>query len=142
MCIQGLGHFSTCTFESYYLTRQGAWLCTRPDHYPFRARSMAGPGRSPHRSQSVAGRELTAGPHMEVLGIWENLVPPHLSALLSLVMWCSATLDVLFLLDGSHSIGKGSFERCKHFAITICEALDISPERVSTASLISVSGCL
>uniref|UniRef100_A0A8C0WXP0 von Willebrand factor A domain-containing protein 2 n=1 Tax=Castor canadensis TaxID=51338 RepID=A0A8C0WXP0_CASCN len=51
-------------------------------------------------------------------------------AVASKMMWCSATLDVLFLLDGSHSIGKGSFERCKHFAITICEALDISPERV------------
>ncbi|KAG8517407.1 von Willebrand factor A domain-containing protein 2 [Galemys pyrenaicus] len=47
-----------------------------------------------------------------------------------LVLRCSAALDVLFLLDGSHSIGKGSFERSKHFAITICDALDISPGRV------------
>lgn len=48
-----------------------------------------------------------------------------------LVMWCSAAMDVLFLIDGSHSIGKGSFERAKHFAITVCDALDINPERVS-----------
>lgn len=40
-------------------------------------------------------------------------------------------MDVLFLIDGSHSIGKGSFERAKHFAITVCDALDINPERVS-----------
>ncbi|KAM5139506.1 von Willebrand factor A domain-containing protein 2 [Callospermophilus lateralis] len=48
----------------------------------------------------------------------------------SKMMWCSAAMDVLFLLDGSHSIGKGSFERSKHFAITVCDALDISPGRV------------
>uniref|UniRef100_A0A2K5RJM9 von Willebrand factor A domain-containing protein 2 n=1 Tax=Cebus imitator TaxID=2715852 RepID=A0A2K5RJM9_CEBIM len=48
----------------------------------------------------------------------------------SKMMWCSAAVDILFLLDGSHSIGKGSFERSKHFAITVCDALDISPEKV------------
>uniref|UniRef100_A0A8C9QKG2 von Willebrand factor A domain containing 2 n=1 Tax=Spermophilus dauricus TaxID=99837 RepID=A0A8C9QKG2_SPEDA len=48
----------------------------------------------------------------------------------SKMMWCSAAMDVLFLLDGSHSIGKGSFERSKHFAITVCDALDVSPGRV------------
>ncbi|KAM6184133.1 von Willebrand factor A domain-containing protein 2 [Erethizon dorsatum] len=48
----------------------------------------------------------------------------------SKMMWCSAAMDILFLLDGSHSIGKGSFERSKHFAITVCDALDISPDRV------------
>ncbi|XP_039727084.1 von Willebrand factor A domain-containing protein 2 [Pteropus medius] len=48
----------------------------------------------------------------------------------SKMMWCSAAMDVLFLIDGSHSIGKGSFERAKHFAITVCDALDINPERV------------
>ncbi|XP_004681048.2 PREDICTED: von Willebrand factor A domain-containing protein 2 [Condylura cristata] len=53
----------------------------------------------------------------------------------SKVMWCSAALDVLFLLDSSHSIGKGSFERSKHFAITICDALDISPGRVRVGAL-------
>ncbi|XP_021109065.1 von Willebrand factor A domain-containing protein 2 isoform X7 [Heterocephalus glaber] len=48
----------------------------------------------------------------------------------SKMMWCSAAMDILFLLDGSHSVGKGSFERSKHFAITVCDALDISPEKV------------
>uniref|UniRef100_A0A672V3L5 von Willebrand factor A domain containing 2 n=1 Tax=Strigops habroptila TaxID=2489341 RepID=A0A672V3L5_STRHB len=47
-----------------------------------------------------------------------------------LVMQCSASLDVLFLLDGSYSIGKGSFERSKHFAGKLCDALDIHPDRV------------
>ncbi|NWQ73433.1 VWA2 protein, partial [Columbina picui] len=46
------------------------------------------------------------------------------------VMQCSASLDVLFLLDGSYSIGKGSFERSKHFAGKLCDALDIHPDRV------------
>ncbi|PKU31745.1 von willebrand factor a hypothetical protein [Limosa lapponica baueri] len=45
-------------------------------------------------------------------------------------MQCSASLDVLFLLDGSYSIGKGSFERSKHFAGKLCDALDIRPDRV------------
>ncbi|XP_008585590.1 PREDICTED: von Willebrand factor A domain-containing protein 2 [Galeopterus variegatus] len=48
----------------------------------------------------------------------------------SKMMWCSAAVDILFLLDGSHSVGKGSFERSKHFAIMVCDALDINPERV------------
>uniref|UniRef100_A0A8B9IUB7 von Willebrand factor A domain-containing protein 2 n=1 Tax=Amazona collaria TaxID=241587 RepID=A0A8B9IUB7_9PSIT len=47
-----------------------------------------------------------------------------------LVMQCSASLDVLFLLDGSYSIGKGSFERSKHFTSKLCDALDIHPDRV------------
>ncbi|XP_010132453.1 PREDICTED: von Willebrand factor A domain-containing protein 2, partial [Buceros rhinoceros silvestris] len=46
------------------------------------------------------------------------------------LMHCSAPLDVLFLLDGSYSIGKGSFERSKHFAGKLCDALDIRPDRV------------
>ncbi|NXN92038.1 VWA2 protein, partial [Rhinopomastus cyanomelas] len=46
------------------------------------------------------------------------------------LMQCSASLDVLFLLDGSYSIGKGSFERAKHFAGKLCDALDIHPDRV------------
>lgn len=54
-------------------------------------------------------------------------------------MWCSAAIDVLFLLDGSHSVGKGSFERSKHFAMAICDALDISPGRVSTSRSCLVS---
>lgn len=47
-------------------------------------------------------------------------------------------MDVLFLMDGSHSIGKGSFERAKHFAVTVCDALDINPERVSARLAASV----
>ncbi|KFV16688.1 von Willebrand factor A domain-containing protein 2, partial [Pterocles gutturalis] len=46
------------------------------------------------------------------------------------LMQCSASLDVLFLLDGSYSIGKGSFERSKHFTGKLCDALDIHPDRV------------
>ncbi|NXT23556.1 VWA2 protein, partial [Syrrhaptes paradoxus] len=46
------------------------------------------------------------------------------------LMQCSASLDVLFLLDGSYSIGKGSFERSKQFAGKLCDALDIHPDRV------------
>ncbi|XP_036121813.1 von Willebrand factor A domain-containing protein 2 [Molossus molossus] len=53
----------------------------------------------------------------------------------SKIMWCSAAVDVLFLIDGSHSIGKGSFERAKHFAITVCDALDINPERVRVGAV-------
>ncbi|XP_058291737.1 von Willebrand factor A domain-containing protein 2 [Hylobates moloch] len=53
----------------------------------------------------------------------------------SKMMWCSAAVDILFLLDGSNSVGKGSFERSKHFAITVCDALDISPERVRVGAL-------
>ncbi|XP_006036001.1 von Willebrand factor A domain-containing protein 2 isoform X2 [Alligator sinensis] len=46
------------------------------------------------------------------------------------LMQCSAPVDILFLLDGSYSIGKGSFERSKHFASKLCDALDINPDRV------------
>ncbi|NXT77157.1 VWA2 protein, partial [Zapornia atra] len=46
------------------------------------------------------------------------------------LMQCSASLDVLFLLDGSYSIGKGSFEKAKYFAGKLCDALDIHPDRV------------
>ena len=59
-----------------------------------------------------------------------------------LVMWCSAAVDVLFLMDGSHSVGKGSFERSKHFAITVCDALDINPRKVSLSPIVFVLGCL
>ncbi|XP_044896643.1 von Willebrand factor A domain-containing protein 2 isoform X4 [Felis catus] len=48
---------------------------------------------------------------------------------------CSAAVDVLFLIDGSYSVGKGSFERSKHFAVTVCDALDIGPERVRVGAL-------
>ncbi|OXB82342.1 UNVERIFIED_CONTAM: hypothetical protein H355_009267, partial [Colinus virginianus] len=50
--------------------------------------------------------------------------------LLPQVMWCSASVDILFLLDGSYSVGRGSFERSKHFAGKLCDALDIHPGRV------------
>ncbi|NXA49496.1 VWA2 protein, partial [Nothocercus julius] len=46
------------------------------------------------------------------------------------LMRCSASVDVLFLLDGSYSIGKGSFERSKHFTGKLCDALDIRPDRI------------
>lgn len=46
------------------------------------------------------------------------------------VMQCSAPMDILFLMDGSYSVGKGSFERSKHYAIKLCQALDIGPDKV------------
>ncbi|XP_061561834.1 von Willebrand factor A domain-containing protein 2 [Phycodurus eques] len=46
------------------------------------------------------------------------------------MMQCSAAMDILFLMDGSYSVGKGSFERSKHFAIKVCQALDIGPDKV------------
>ncbi|XP_040031824.2 von Willebrand factor A domain-containing protein 2 [Gasterosteus aculeatus] len=46
------------------------------------------------------------------------------------MMKCSAAMDVLFLMDGSHSVGKGSFERAKHYAIQLCQALDVGPDKV------------
>nr|XP_046232628.1 von Willebrand factor A domain-containing protein 2 isoform X3 [Scatophagus argus] len=46
------------------------------------------------------------------------------------MMQCSAAMDVLFLMDGSYSVGKGSFERAKHYAIKLCQALDIGPDKV------------
>ncbi|XP_041066226.1 von Willebrand factor A domain-containing protein 2 isoform X1 [Carcharodon carcharias] len=46
------------------------------------------------------------------------------------LMQCSAAIDLLFMLDGSYSIGKGSFERSKHVAFKLCDALDINPDRV------------
>ncbi|KAI3365245.1 hypothetical protein L3Q82_010339, partial [Scortum barcoo] len=39
-------------------------------------------------------------------------------------------MDILFLMDGSYSVGKGSFERSKHYAVKVCEALDIAPDKV------------
>ncbi|XP_041671865.1 von Willebrand factor A domain-containing protein 2 isoform X2 [Cheilinus undulatus] len=46
------------------------------------------------------------------------------------MMQCSAAMDILFLMDGSYSVGKGSFERSKHYAIKLSQALDISPDKV------------
>ncbi|NWR86188.1 VWA2 protein, partial [Furnarius figulus] len=68
-----------------------------------------------------------------VLGMQEIHVDQEMISKISAagkLMQCSASLDVLFLLDGSYSIGKGSFERSKHFAGKLCDALDIHPDRV------------
>ncbi|XP_028990020.1 von Willebrand factor A domain-containing protein 2 isoform X2 [Betta splendens] len=46
------------------------------------------------------------------------------------VMQCSAAMDVLFLLDGSYSVGKGGFERSKHYAVKLCQALVTGPDQV------------
>ncbi|XP_069756092.1 von Willebrand factor A domain-containing protein 2 isoform X3 [Narcine bancroftii] len=51
------------------------------------------------------------------------------------LMQCSAAIDVLFMLDGSYSIGKGSFERSKHVAYKLCDALDINPGRVRVGAI-------
>lgn len=48
-------------------------------------------------------------------------------------MQCSAAMDILFLMDGSYSVGKGSFERSKHYAIKLCQALDIGPDKVGAS---------
>lgn len=46
------------------------------------------------------------------------------------VMQCSSAMDILFLMDSSYSMGKGSFERSKHFAVKLSQALDIGPDKV------------
>ncbi|XP_034049361.1 von Willebrand factor A domain-containing protein 2 [Thalassophryne amazonica] len=51
------------------------------------------------------------------------------------MMQCSAALDILFLMDGSYSIGKSSFERLKQFATKLCDALDIGPDKVRVGSI-------
>lgn len=50
------------------------------------------------------------------------------------VMQCSAAMDVLFVMDGSYSVGKGSFERAKHYAIKLCQVLDVGPDKVPVFS--------
>ncbi|NWI27655.1 VWA2 protein, partial [Sula dactylatra] len=68
-----------------------------------------------------------------VLGIQEIYADEEMIGKISAagqLMQCSASLDVLFLLDGSYSIGKASFERSKLFAGKLCDALDIHPNRV------------
>lgn len=49
-------------------------------------------------------------------------------------MQCSAAMDILFLMDGSYSVGKGGFERSKHYAIKLCQALDIRLDKVGFLS--------
>ncbi|XP_077205945.1 LOW QUALITY PROTEIN: von Willebrand factor A domain-containing protein 2 [Paroedura picta] len=51
------------------------------------------------------------------------------------LMNCSAPVDILFLLDGTYSIGKGSFERSKYLAMKLCDGLDISPEKVRVGAI-------
>ncbi|XP_054839070.1 von Willebrand factor A domain-containing protein 2 isoform X2 [Eublepharis macularius] len=51
------------------------------------------------------------------------------------LMNCSAPVDILFMLDGSYSIGKGSFEKSKYLAMKLCNALDISPEKVRVGAM-------
>uniref|UniRef100_A0A3Q2G4L3 von Willebrand factor A domain containing 2 n=1 Tax=Cyprinodon variegatus TaxID=28743 RepID=A0A3Q2G4L3_CYPVA len=46
------------------------------------------------------------------------------------VMQCSSVMDILFLMDGSYSIGKGTFERSKHYAVKLCDGLDVAPDKV------------
>lgn len=58
------------------------------------------------------------------------------------VMQCSAAMDILFLMDGSYSVGKGSFERCKHYALKLCQALDIGPDKVCFSVFFCVSPSL
>ncbi|PWA21619.1 hypothetical protein CCH79_00003032 [Gambusia affinis] len=50
------------------------------------------------------------------------------------MMQCSAVIDILFLMDGSYSIGKGTFERAKHYAVKLCEALNIASNKFSLDS--------
>ncbi|XP_073540758.1 von Willebrand factor A domain-containing protein 2 [Phyllobates terribilis] len=67
------------------------------------------------------------------LAVQQLHVNPQITAKISAAasrMFCSAPLDVLILLDGSNSVGKGSFERSKQFAVKFCDTLDISADRV------------
>uniref|UniRef100_A0A3B1JJ74 von Willebrand factor A domain containing 2 n=1 Tax=Astyanax mexicanus TaxID=7994 RepID=A0A3B1JJ74_ASTMX len=52
------------------------------------------------------------------------------------VMKCSAAMDVLFLMDGSYSVGKGGFERSRHCVLKLCEALDVGPDTVSKVGVL------
>lgn len=46
------------------------------------------------------------------------------------MMQCSAPLDILFVMDSSYSVGKRGFERSRHYMLKLCEALDISTDKV------------
>ncbi|KAM4034001.1 von Willebrand factor A domain-containing protein 2 [Anomaloglossus baeobatrachus] len=72
------------------------------------------------------------------LAVQQLHVNPQITAKISAAaarMFCSAPLDVLVLLDGSSSVGKGGFERSKHFAVKFCDTLDISADRVRVGVL-------
>ncbi|XP_048959631.1 von Willebrand factor A domain-containing protein 2 [Canis lupus dingo] len=116
-----------------------------------------GPALQPRRPPAVRSPPRSSGctnmpsvPWLEVLFVFlfSGVLPSHplqevhvsretigkISAA-SKMMQCSAAVDILFLIDGSHSVGKGSFERSKHFAIMVCDALDINPERVRVGAI-------
>ncbi|KAM6896990.1 von Willebrand factor A domain-containing protein 2 [Xenentodon cancila] len=63
----------------------------------------------------------------EILTSHENIVKINSAAEM---MQCSAVMDILFLVDGSYSMGRGSFERSKHYAIQLSQALDIGADKV------------
>ncbi|XP_053307201.1 von Willebrand factor A domain-containing protein 2 [Spea bombifrons] len=70
---------------------------------------------------------------LRCLSLQELHVGPEITAKISAAgqrMRCSAALDVLILLDGSNSVGKGSFERSKHFASRLCDVLDVGGNQV------------
>ncbi|XP_051958802.1 von Willebrand factor A domain-containing protein 2-like [Xyrauchen texanus] len=46
------------------------------------------------------------------------------------MMQCSAAMDILFVMDSSYSVGKGGFERSRHYMLKLCDGLDISPDKV------------
>lgn len=46
------------------------------------------------------------------------------------VMQCSTAMDILFVMDSSYSVGKGGFERSRHYVLKLCEALDVSKDKV------------
>uniref|UniRef100_A0A8C1UU23 von Willebrand factor A domain-containing protein 2-like n=1 Tax=Cyprinus carpio TaxID=7962 RepID=A0A8C1UU23_CYPCA len=46
------------------------------------------------------------------------------------MMQCSTAMDILFVVDSSYSVGKGGFERSLHYVLKLCEALDVSTDKV------------
>ncbi|KTG35083.1 hypothetical protein cypCar_00018882 [Cyprinus carpio] len=46
------------------------------------------------------------------------------------MMQCSTAMDILFVMDSSYSVGKGGFERSLHYVLKLCEALDVSTDKV------------
>ncbi|XP_073774665.1 von Willebrand factor A domain-containing protein 2 [Danio rerio] len=46
------------------------------------------------------------------------------------MMQCSAAMDILFVMDSSYSVGKGGFERSRHYMLKLCEALDVRQDKV------------
>ncbi|XP_028331272.1 von Willebrand factor A domain-containing protein 2 isoform X2 [Gouania willdenowi] len=71
-------------------------------------------------------------PVQEIQTTHENIIKINAAGEM---MQCSAAMDIFFLMDGSYSVGKGSFERSKHYAIKLCQALDIAPDKVRVGFL-------